>query len=178
MSLMFNGPIPGQSLTTEPRAMPYERPPEIADPIEALDLHIENMSRPEAMEDALFFLEMGVDMVSLVEGILRSAVMEGIHSLDVSLIIAPVLHEYIKSYAVKADIDFDEGFDNPEQDKAIQYQRDTMRAKKLLAQLKEEEGIEPEEPPMMMEEPEEAPQEMTEEMPEEAEAPKGLMARM
>jgi len=98
--------------------------------------------------------------------------------LDVSLIIAPVLHEYIKSYAVKADIDFDEGFDNPEQDKAIQYQRDTMRAKKLLAQLKEEEGIEPEEPPMMMEEPEEAQEEMTEEMPEEAPAPKGLMARM
>ena len=178
MSLMFNGPIPGQSLTTEPRAMPYERPPEIVDPIEALDLHIENMSRPEAMEDALFFLEMGVDMVSLVEGILRSAVMEGIHSLDVSLIIAPVLHEYIKSYAVRADIDFDEGFDNPEQDKAIQYERDTMRAKKLLAQLKEEEGIEPEEPPMMMEEPEEAQEEMMEEMPEEAEAPKGLMARM
>ena len=178
MSLMFNGPIPGQSLTTEPRAMPYERPPEIVDPIEALDLHIENMSRPEAMEDALFFLEMGVDMVSLVEGILRSAVMEGIHSLDVSLIIAPVLHEYIKSYAVKADIDFDEGFDNPEKDKAIQYERDTMRAKKLLAQLREEEGMEPEEPPMMMEEVEEAPQEMTEEMPEEAPAPKGLMARM
>ena len=135
MSLVFNGPIPGQSLTSEPKGLPFERPPEIADPIKALEMHIENMSQPEALEDALFFLEMGVDLVSLVEGILRSAVMEGLHSLDVSLIIAPVLHEHIKSYAVLADIEFDEGFEDPDRDKALSYERDTMRARKLLRKM-------------------------------------------
>ena len=144
MSLVFNGPIPGQSLTSEPKGLPFERPPEIADPIKALEMHIENMSQPEALEDALFFLEMGVDLVSLVEGILRSAVMEGLHSLDVSLIIAPVLHEHIKSYAVLADIEFDEGFEDPDRDKALSYERDTMRARKLLRKMsgdKEEKPI-------------------------------------
>ena len=51
MSLIFNGPIPGQSLTSEPKGLPFERPPEIADPIKALEMHIENMSQPEALED-------------------------------------------------------------------------------------------------------------------------------
>lgn len=173
---MFNAPIPGESLTTEPKSMPYERPPEIADPIEALDKHIESLSREEAMEDALFFLEMGVPLTNLTEGILRSAVMEGIHSVDVSLIIAPVVHEFIRKHAIAADIDFTEGFDDQEQNEAIRYERDSLRAKNMLRQLREQGGDIPEEPEMMMEK--EAPEEelMMEEEP--TETPKGLMARV
>lgn len=173
---MFNAPIPGESLTTEPKSMPYERPPEIADPIEALDKHIESLSREEAMEDALFFLEMGVPLTNLTEGILRSAVMEGIHNVDVSLIIAPVVHEFIRKHAIAADIDFTEGFDDQEQNEAIRYERDSLRAKNMLRQLREQGGDIPEEPEMMMEK--EAPEEelMMEEEP--TETPKGLMARV
>lgn len=173
---MFEAPIPGESLTVEPKSMPYERPPEITDPIEALDKHIDSLSRPEAMEDALFFLEMGVPLTNMTEGILRSAVMEGIHSVDVSLIIAPVVHEFIRKHAIAADIDFDEGFDDSEQDAAIQYERDTLRAKNMLRKLREQEGLETEMPkPMMAEEPQE---EMMPEEPPQEEAPKGLMARV
>ena len=167
MSFVFNGPIPGQSLTSEPKGLPFERPPEINDPLEALDMHIDNMSKPEAVEDAMFFLEMGLDLVTLVEGILRSAVMEGIHSVDVSLIIAPVLHEHIKNLAIAADIDFEEGFEDADRDKALTYERDTMRAKKILSQLDNSEPeieIEKEEEPI-----ENEPMQ---------EAPKGLMARV
>ena len=137
MSLVFNGPIPGQSLTTEPKAMPFERPPEIVDPIEALDVHIDNLSNAEAMEDALFFLEMGLDLVSLVEGILRSAVMEGIHSVDVSLIIGPVIHEYIVGIAEVADIKFNEGLDEEQvDDEELAYDIREKEARKILSQLK------------------------------------------
>ena len=152
MSFVFNGPVPGQSLTAEPKSLPFERPADIVDPIEALEMHIDNMSEPDAIEDALFFLEMGLDLVTLVEGILRSAVMEGIHSLDISLIIAPVLHEHIKSIADAADLDYDEGFDDTGRDKTLEYERDTMRAKKLLKQISKEEGIEEEEPEVQVKE--------------------------
>ena len=114
MSIIFAAPIPGQSLTTEPKNMPFERPPEIVDPIEALDMHIENITNQDAMEDALYFLEKGLTLTALVEGVLRSAVKEGMHSIDVSLIIAPVLHEYIKGLALESGVEFDEGFENPE----------------------------------------------------------------
>lgn len=171
---MYNAPIPGESLTVEPKSMPYERPPEISDPIKALDVHIDNLSNPTAMEDVLFFLEMGTPLTNLTEGILRSAVMEGIHSVDISLIIAPVVHEFIRKHALAADLDFDEGFDTSRQDEAIQYERDTMRAKNMLRKLREQEGTE-EEPPMMMAQPQE--EAMPEEPPIE-EAPKGLMARV
>ena len=67
MSIIFAAPIPGQSLTTEPKNMPFERPPEIVDPIEALDMHIENISKVEALEDAFYFLEQGLTLTALVE---------------------------------------------------------------------------------------------------------------
>jgi len=172
--LTFERPIPGQSLTTEPKNAPYERPPEITDPIEALDAHIDNLLKPGAMEDVLYFLEFGVDLVTMVQGILRSAVMEGIHSIDVSLIIAPVLHEYIKGFADAANLDYEEGFENEEQKKALSYKRDVARAKKLLDELREEED---EEVPTTMEEMTEEP-EMELEVEEEQPAPTGLMARV
>ena len=129
---MFERPVPGQSLTTEPKSQPYERPPEVTDPMEALDLHLESLMEEGAMEDALHFLEFGLDLVTLVEGILRSAVMEGVHSIDTSLIIAPILHEFIKGYADEAGIDYEEGFDDKENERRLSYRRDVQKAKKML----------------------------------------------
>jgi len=179
MSIIFAAPIPGQSLTTEPKGLPFERPPKIVDPIEALDLHIENITRTEALEDAFYFLEQGLTLTALVEGVLRSAVMEGLHSIDVSLIIAPVLHEYIKGLALEADVEFDEGFDNEETKKALTYERDRSRARDMLNKLREETGEFPEKisSDVSPEETEKEP--MMEEPKAEVEqpAPQGLMAR-
>lgn len=173
--MAFERPIPGQSLTTEPKNAPYERPPEISNPVEALDAHIENLLKPGAMEDVLYFLEYGIDLVTLVQGILRGAVIEGIHSIDVSLIIAPVIHEYIKGFADAADLDYDEGFENDKAKRALSYRRDIDRAKKMLDELRQQEG---EEIPTSMEEMTEEP-EMEPEVKEEEEPVKtGLMARV
>lgn len=150
--LTFERPIPGQSLTVEPKSQSYERPPEITDPIEAIDVHIYNLSKDGAMEDVLYFLEFGVDLVTLVQGVLRSAVMGGIHSIDVSLIIAPIIHEYIKGFAEVAGLEYDEGFENEKRKKALSYKRDVARAKETLKKLKEKEGEAP--TPKPMEEPE------------------------
>ena len=170
--LTFERPIPGQSLTTEPKNAPYERPPEIVDPVEALDAHIENLLKPGAMEDVLYFLEYGIDLVTLVQGILRGAVIEGIHSIDVSLIIAPVIHEYIKGFADASDLDYDEGFENNEAKRALSYGRDVDRAKKMLDELRPQED---KDIPITVEEVTEEP-EMEPEVGEEP-VKTGLMAR-
>ena len=171
--MQFDRPIPGQSLTTPPKAAPYERPPDVTDPREALELHLDNLMKDGAMDDVLFFLEEGLDLVTLVEGILRSAVMEGIHSIDISLIIAPVIHEFIKSAALRAGIDFEEGFENKKAKQAITYSRNVSRAKRMLKELKGEDKPDP----MSLEDTEmPEPQETMEEPMEEPEQ-QGLMAR-
>ena len=150
-------PIPGQSLTAEPRSQAFERPPEIADPIEAIGLHLDNLTKEGAMEDAMYFLEAGLDLQTLVQGILRSAVMEGMHSIDVSLIIAPVIHEYIKGFADAAGVQYDEGFEDKQGERALSYRRDAAAAEKMMQQVDDREdepvSVVEEEPTMVPEEP-------------------------
>ena len=41
---LFDAPIPGQSLTSEPKNAPFERPPEIVNPEEALMVHLKRLN--------------------------------------------------------------------------------------------------------------------------------------
>ena len=135
--MQFNRAIPGQSLTTPPKSAPYERPPQISDPLEAIDYHLEQLDDPKTVEELMFFLQLGIDLSTLVEGIARKAVLDGIHSIDISLSIAPVIHEYVKGYADAMDIDYDEGFEDKEEEDRIMYGRNLILAKKMLANQRE-----------------------------------------
>jgi hypothetical protein len=163
----FSAPIPGQSLTVEPKNFPWERPPEIVDPEEAIQMHITRLSDPEMLEAALNLLEFeDLDIQTVTKGILRGAVAKGIHSIDVGLIVAPIIHEFLKQAAKAVGIDAEDGFE----DKEAKKQRDdyvvTGRARKMLKEM----GAKPKEVAKEVEM-EEAPE-------EEAPVPsKGLMSR-
>ena len=159
--------IPGQSLTAEPKNAPYENPPELNTAEDSIMWHLNRLQDTEKFKALADTLELGLDVVTITEGLLRGAVLNGIHSIDISLVIAPVVHEYITSTAEKLGIDFDEGLpDNSELDDAIEYQINEKKAKDMLAELDMEVEEEVEEP-------------MQEELPMDMpmEEPKGLMAR-
>ena len=131
--------IPGQSLTAEPKNAPYENPPQMTDPAEATFFHLERLA--DRTEDLLDALELGLDVVTLTEGILRGAVMEGRHSVDVSLIIAPIIHEFIKVGADRAGIDYEEGFpDDSKEKRKVKYAINSKKARKLLDEYEEKTG--------------------------------------
>jgi|TARA_Y100000004_G_scaffold174192_1_gene212696 hypothetical protein len=172
---MFSTPIPGQSLTREPKAYVWEDPPEYSKPEDALMWHMDRVQKPERTKAILGLLELGVDVVTLTEGILRGAVSKGIHNIDVSLIIGPIIHEYISGTADAAGINFSEGINEAKVNmEDLDYQIREQEARKILEDIdKEEENIDlspMEEEPMQEEMPMPQP-----EMQEEK--PRGLMAR-
>jgi len=171
---MFNAPIPGQSLTTEPKNYPWENPPEYSNAEDALMWHMDRLDDPEKTKACLGLLELGLDVVTLTEGLLRGAVAEGIHTIDTSLIIGPVIHEYITGTADAAGIEYKEGLSDNKMDMdALNSQINEQEARKILEDIDNEEDIDlspMEEEPMQEEMPMEQP-----EMQEEK--PKGLMAR-
>ena len=189
--MIFDRTPPGFSLTQEPKGAPFENPPDIVDPEEATRYHLDKMNNPNAFEDISYFLEAGIDIPTLVQGILRSAVFQGVHSVDVSLIVAPVLHEFIKDIGDATGVDYDEGISDNAERAVIRYQRNVARAEKMLKKLgiNAEETMSGEEKPDSMEDQmeamivadeEEKPMEETPmEEPTEApmEEPKGLMSR-
>ena len=125
---LLNGPISGGSLTDDFQNRPYERPPELSDPDDAIRFHIDNLTEKKPVNSVIKLLEIGIDLKTLTETVLTTAVMEGIHSLDVSLTIAPVIYDYIKTIGDKAEINYKTGLESNNEDEAIEQEdfEDTM----------------------------------------------------
>lgn len=136
----FDGAIPGESLTGTPKGYPWERPPVTADPEVAIIHHVERLSQPEIEDNILDALEFGLPISYLADLALTGGVAQGIHSIDVSLVIAPVIHEYIRSIAESSGMPYKEFFGSegnkpdPEEKKALAMDAVT----EALASAKEE----------------------------------------
>jgi len=187
MADVFSAPIPGQSLTDTPKNYPWERPAEITDPREAIKFHIDGINRPEALDNIIEMLQLGVPVNALSKTALTTAQMEGIHSVDVSLIIGDVIKEEFISIAEEAGIDYVTGDEPSEMDIKEKEEQEVLallrkkigaademdagvemmqQTADMMADEEEPEDIEAEAEPMMMQEEETMPQE-----------PRGLMAK-
>ena len=190
MADVFSAPIPGQSLTDSPKNYPWERPAEITDPREAIKFHIDGINKPEALDNIIEMLQIGVPLNALAETALTTAQMEGIHSVDISLIIGDVIKEELITIAEEAGIDYVTGDEPSEADVKEKEEQQVLALlrKKIGAADEMDAGVEmmqqtadmmasedepqeeAEEPMAMMEELEQEEQTMPQE-------PRGLMAK-
>jgi|TARA_R100001460_G_scaffold52598_1_gene91492 hypothetical protein len=98
-NVTFGSPIPGQSLVTEPRGYAWERPPEVDKVEDAMAFYMNSLSQPQIADDIFTALDEGFPLDLLVKSILSNGVMEGIHSIDISLLIHPILVELVHAQA-------------------------------------------------------------------------------
>jgi hypothetical protein len=110
----FDAPIPGQSLTNEPRNYPWERPPETTNPDEAVVHHLTRLGQPKMLNSILDGVGQGLPVSMLTEMVLTGAVSQGIHSIDISMMIAPVIQDYIVNLLEEENVEFKEFF--PDED--------------------------------------------------------------
>jgi len=179
MSQNFMAPIPGQSLTDEPKNYAWERPPEITDHNEAVKYHIERLQDDEVIDNVFFALEYGLPVKVLAEAMMTGAVGNGIHSIDISLIIEPVVSDYIIRLANEAKIEYKVDF---EQDESNVEERAAMLVRKAIratAEDERDEGVDfLEDVATTLEADEGEPEVMSEEPTMQEEKSQGLMARM
>ena len=180
----LRAPIPGQSLTDEPRGYAWERPSEYSTPEEALQFYLPRITAKETLEDIMLALDNGFPLATLVKGIYMNGVMEGKHSIDIGLLIAPVLHEIILSAAKTYGVAVKELPVSPREQEKRRSDKivETAVKRQLERGLREDESLE-ESMVSTDEGAENIPQEQ-EEMPEMAETEekpepeaKGLMSR-
>ena len=130
MSELLNAPIAGQSLTDTPKNYPWERPAEISDPREAIKFHMDGLSSPESLDNILELIQVGVPLRALSKTVLTTAQMEGIHSVDVSLIIGDVIYEELVSIAEEAGLDYKTG------DEPSEFEAKEKEDKEILSLLR------------------------------------------
>ena len=126
---LLQAPIPGQSLTDEPKNFPWENPADISEPNEALMYHIERINNPTILEDLYSLIEIGFPLYSLSESMLSVAVMEGVHSVDMSLSLAPLIYQQLVQIAEEADLPYKTGL---EEDDVIKTEKQKDKLEALI----------------------------------------------
>ena len=140
-SMEFQAPVPGMSLATEPKGRSWERPAQYTTPEESLEFYIEQITIPEQISQMLEILENGYPVTSMVDSLVLGGVMEGIHSLDNAVIIAPALFELITGVADSVDIEYENGLTekNQREDASLVARAMQMpRAIDLIKDIEEE----------------------------------------
>lgn len=97
----FARPIPGASLTSKLGKYPYENPPDMVEIEDVMNHYMSKLADQEVIDDIALVCELGVPIKPIVKSLVTSQQMEGRHSIDTGLIVAPILHEFIKQ-AVEA----------------------------------------------------------------------------
>lgn len=112
----FNSPIPGMSLTTEPGSRPWEKPAKYPNAEDALQFYIQELSAPERLNNLFDILERKFPVTTLVDSIVISGVMEGLHSLDVAILLSPALFQYVTGVAEIAGVEYKSGMEGDGRD--------------------------------------------------------------
>ena len=155
----FDAPIAGRSMTHELGARPWQQPAQYPTVEEALEFYVQRLTSDQFVARLLEIIERGIPLTALAETITLGGVMEGLHSVDVAVLVNPVLVELMAGIADNADVEYKVGDTDGEDipDKGIV----AKAMKEIRGKYSFDEDKEPE-------------QQVEE---EETEEPRGLMAR-
>ena len=165
----LDAPVAGMSLTAEPKSRPWRRPAQVSNVDDAVALYAPIFSDKTTSRMLLGQIQTGVPLTSIADILITGNTMEGKHSLDVGLLVAPVLVETMITMAEMAEIDYVVG--NERTDDEPGTKKDIIN--QVMKSLREEEEGMTEEEAIMPEEQEVA--EIEESLNEEPQ-PRGLMA--
>jgi|SRR5210317_1841924 hypothetical protein len=153
----FDAPIPGMSLTHELGARPWQQPSQFSTVDEAIEYYMASMTTEEFMDQIIEVLELGVPVTSIANSMQLSSVMEGKHTVDVGMLVVPILMELIMLLGDSAGIDYETGLTNPDKDKprnsalakyAMEYKKKLNKVD--TEELKKDEESDIEEPKGLM----------------------------
>ena len=105
----FDAPIAGMSLTGELGAFPWQTPPEYATVEEAMEFYLPRLNSEEVTQKLISVMEMGVPLTVIANTMQLHSVMQGLHTVDVGILVLPVLIEMLMLIGDSADIDYNSG---------------------------------------------------------------------
>ena len=149
-------------MTFEVGSRPWQTPPEITTVEQATNYYVERMNTDQFKAQLVDVIEMGVPLATLANTIQLASVMEGVHSVDVGMLVIPIIVELLMTIAEAEGVQYQTGMEGMETERPTAVSRIINDKMNELRAPTEDIGIE--EPQVELEQ-EEQPQ------------PMGLMAR-
>ena len=125
------------------------------------------MSTEEFTDQLVDVLDMGVPVTTLANTIQLGSVMDGVHSVDIGMLVMPFIMEMIMLVGDSSNVKYDSGMENPNKGQTRDTLMNNVRAE-LEDKMRQKEG-------MLFDEEEETEVEEEEIVAEEE--PMGLMSR-
>lgn len=162
MEQSFDRPIPGMGMTFEVGSRPWQTPPEITTVEQATNYYVERMNTDQFKAQLVDVIEMGVPLATLANTIQLASVMEGVHSVDVGMLVIPIIVELLMTIAEAEGVQYQTGMEGMETERPTAVSRIINDKMNELRAPTEDIGIE--EPQVELQQ-------------EEQTQPMGLMAR-
>jgi hypothetical protein len=90
---------PGISWTAPEKSRPWQQPPQLVNMMDVCGYYIMNMSRDEMLDDLLDVVETPVPLAVTAEAMMLQGVSNGIHSVDMGILVMPVIIEMLITIA-------------------------------------------------------------------------------
>ena len=104
--VMIDAPIAGQSLTAELGNRPWQKPAQYTTVEEALDFYIPRLTDVETQDDLMNVIELGIPLTTIADALQSGGTMDGKHSIDVGILIIPVLIETLAYLAEEQGVEY------------------------------------------------------------------------
>ena len=153
----LDAPIPGEGLTHDLGDRPWQKPAQLTNVDDVMPFYREKITDEEFIPQLMQVIELGIPLTTIANAMQSAAVMEGVHSIDVGVLMLPIIVELLKFVAEKNNVKYVTGME-----KRDVKPNDEMVTALAMKEIDEEAG--------MQEEP-------AEEEPVEEPQPRGLMAR-
>ena len=153
----LDAPVPGEGLTHELGDRPWQKPAQLTNVDDVMPFYREKITDEEFIPQLMQVIELGIPLTTIANAMQSAAVMEGVHSIDVGVLMLPIIVELLKFVAEKNNVKYVTGME-----KRDVKPNDEMVTALAMKEIDEEAG--------MQEEP-------AEEEPVEEPQPRGLMAR-
>ena len=102
----FDAPIPGMSLTHELGARPWQTPSKMNTVEEGIDFYVSRIVDKKMAARLLDIIETGVPLTAIAETLTLGGVMQGLHTIDIAILVNPVLVELMEGLAKNADVSY------------------------------------------------------------------------
>ena len=173
----FDAPIAGMGMTKELGSRPWQSPPQNSTVEDAIEYYIPKLSEEVFSDSLLDVLELGVPITTIANTLQMGGVMEGIHSVDVGILVIPVLMESIVYLAEEAGVNYKLGTDSLKDSDTVSQSKIALAFKNAKGESDDtQDMLDSNEAPMVEDMPE--PEVQEEAVVEEPPAPMGgLMGR-
>lgn len=108
----LSAPVPGMGLTSELGSRPWQRPSEIVTLQEAVPFYLDALKSKKFIRMYLDSIEAGVPITTLVDVMTQAAVMEGKHTIDIGVLVAPIMLEALVVVAEESGIEYVSGLED------------------------------------------------------------------